>query len=512
MTPAAAAAAGGGSTPAAVMPGSPAVGAQPPAAAPAAPPIYGRAAATADGFSPAGLARVAQIESGGNPNAVNAGSKAAGLMQFVPSSWQQYGQGSPFDPQASADAAQRMAADNKKALTGALGRAPTDAELYLAHQQGAGGAAALLANPNARAADIVGMSAVISNGGSPNMTAGQFASKWINQFNRTGGGNFSVSGPRAGGPPMTMPPGTNPAPAQIAPIAAAAPSPSASPGQLAAPPQVAAPAPVAAAAPPATPLAPGVVAPQPAAPQGSPLTMVMPGLSVQQRSLQEGLGTQGADQVKAAREGFQAAQVGQQNLQQLQSDLAKLPESGGGMLAPGNGATERIGLAKGINTAFTALGIAPPFDPEKISAAEGAQKITGRLGFDLSRTLGSREAADIVKQAITLNPGVENTPQGARVITASLNAALQRSKDFYVFQQQYMADPRSGGSPLGAEIAFDQAHPVGQYVQDVQKLARVPAPAVEYLQQHANDPQTVAAFDKTYGAGIARYFSSVGTQ
>jgi len=141
------------------------------------------------------LARTAQIESGGDPNAKNPNSSAGGLFQFVDGTAAQYGLENKFDPAQATDAAARLAADNKAYLTRVLGREPTAAELYLAHQQGAGGAAKLLANPNARAVDVVGADAVRLNGGDANMTAGQFASKWTGKF---GGGSGASAAASAG--------------------------------------------------------------------------------------------------------------------------------------------------------------------------------------------------------------------------------------------------------------------------------------------------------------------------
>jgi hypothetical protein len=142
------------------------------------------AAAKRNGVSENYLTRTAQIESNFNPNAYNAQSKAAGAFQFVPSTGAKYlNGGSPYNLANSADAAARLALDNSKALTQALGRPPTDAELYLAHQQGAAGAAKLLANPNARAGDLVGNSAIAANGGNPNAPASVFTNLWATKFN-----------------------------------------------------------------------------------------------------------------------------------------------------------------------------------------------------------------------------------------------------------------------------------------------------------------------------------------
>lgn len=141
------------------------------------------------------LGRVAQIESSMNPRAQNPRSSAGGLFQFIDSTARQYGLQDRFDPAQATDAAARLARDNADRLRNALGRDPTAGELYLAHQQGGGGAARLLANPSARAADIVGARAVTLNGGTPDMTAGQFAQRWIGRVD-------GAAAPRQSAPQM----------------------------------------------------------------------------------------------------------------------------------------------------------------------------------------------------------------------------------------------------------------------------------------------------------------------
>lgn len=149
---------------------------------------------------PAGyLARTAQIESNFNPNAKNPNSSATGLFQFINSTARQYGLDNPRDPAAATAAAARLAADNKAYLSRVLGRDPTAGELYLAHQQGAGGAAKLLANPNAPVDSIVGSQAARLNGGQPGMTANAFAQRWTGKF-----GNMPVVSPGDGAAQMPL--------------------------------------------------------------------------------------------------------------------------------------------------------------------------------------------------------------------------------------------------------------------------------------------------------------------
>ena len=134
------------------------------------------------GEDPSTALRIAQVETGGR-NIDNASSGAAGVYQFMPATWAQYGNGAdPHDLAANVDAGLRLLRDNRTGLQKALGRDPTPSEVYLAHQQGLGGATALLKNPTMAAATLVGAKAVQGNGGDLGMTAGEFTSKWANKF------------------------------------------------------------------------------------------------------------------------------------------------------------------------------------------------------------------------------------------------------------------------------------------------------------------------------------------
>ncbi|MGR9178451.1 transglycosylase SLT domain-containing protein [Rhizobium leguminosarum] len=130
--------------------------------------------------------KTAQIESGMNPHAQNKGSSAGGLFQFIDSTWGKYGNGaSKYDAYASADAFMRLTRDNQNFLKRKLGRDLSKGELYLAHQQGAGGALNLLANPSAMAVDLVGRAAVLGNAGQTGMLASEFASLWTKKMDGT---------------------------------------------------------------------------------------------------------------------------------------------------------------------------------------------------------------------------------------------------------------------------------------------------------------------------------------
>lgn len=131
---------------------------------------------------PAYMTRLALVENGGKIEGGSPLSSAQGPFQFLKGTAQQYGLANPNDPTASADAAARFTMDNRAALTKALGREPTPGELYLAHQQGAGGAIKLLQNPDAPVESVIGAAAARNNAAAPGMTAGQFANKWTGKF------------------------------------------------------------------------------------------------------------------------------------------------------------------------------------------------------------------------------------------------------------------------------------------------------------------------------------------
>jgi len=87
------------------------------------------------------LLTIANIESGGNPSAKNSRSGASGLFQILPKYFDSYGvtNTTVWDPYVNSDAAANKLYEKVVKLTRFLGRAPTDAELYISHNQGTTG-------------------------------------------------------------------------------------------------------------------------------------------------------------------------------------------------------------------------------------------------------------------------------------------------------------------------------------------------------------------------------------
>lgn len=104
------------------------------------------------------LNKIAQAESGGNPNAKATTSSASGLYQFTNGTWRKlvskYGNelGIAYkdksDPQKQTILAEKLLAENNDYLQQKLNREPTDGELYIAHFLGAPKAARLISVPN----------------------------------------------------------------------------------------------------------------------------------------------------------------------------------------------------------------------------------------------------------------------------------------------------------------------------------------------------------------------------
>jgi GNAT superfamily N-acetyltransferase len=136
------------------------------------------------------------IESRLDPSARNPTSSAAGVFQFVDDTWAAMGGGDKMDAALNVRRGIVLLRQNRAALSRALGREPAPWELYLAHQQGAGGARSLLRDPERPAFDALraaGLSerkarrAINDNGGDLSMTAGEFAGHWRRKFADTAG-------------------------------------------------------------------------------------------------------------------------------------------------------------------------------------------------------------------------------------------------------------------------------------------------------------------------------------
>jgi hypothetical protein len=130
---------------------------------------------------------IGRVESGLNPNAKNPKSSAAGLFQIIKGTQKQYGVTDPYNPVQSARAAAQLAEDNYSTIQKGMGRPPSEWEIYMAHQQGAGGFLKLAQNPNEPAAMLIGTRAVLDNGGTQAMLSRDLLNLWKGKFEKASG-------------------------------------------------------------------------------------------------------------------------------------------------------------------------------------------------------------------------------------------------------------------------------------------------------------------------------------
>jgi hypothetical protein len=180
-------------------------------------------AANKFGLDPELVNTVVGIESSHGANVLNPKSPSnTGLFQMAPANQP----GGANDTKENQLQFGMQALKQEKAnLEQRLGRPATNAEVYLAHQQGAAGAAALINNPDTPAGQVTRSINISNNQGDPNATAGDFVKHWGERY-------AHFSGPYAAMKPSTASTTTTaaagdgqPAPASTTPAAPVATTP-----------------------------------------------------------------------------------------------------------------------------------------------------------------------------------------------------------------------------------------------------------------------------------------------
>jgi transglycosylase-like protein with SLT domain len=164
------------------------------------------------------LTRVVKIESGGDPTAVTGSYK--GLFQLSDEEFKRYGGTNIFDAGENAKIGAQKLKEESTAFRNHFGRDPTPTEIFLMHNQGAGGAAAHTANPDKPAWQNMASTAegrqkgeawakaaiwgnIPSNlkaqfGSVENVTSGQFTELWRQKLEGVTGDLSSLQAPYAG--------------------------------------------------------------------------------------------------------------------------------------------------------------------------------------------------------------------------------------------------------------------------------------------------------------------------
>ncbi|MBN9433985.1 MAG: tail fiber domain-containing protein [Bosea sp.] len=170
-----------------------------------------------------------------------------------------------------------------------------------------------------------------------------------------------------------------------------------------------------------------------------------------------------SDQTKSemdrSRLNYEASQGTMMQLSQMRELVKDLPTTG--ILNQGAGLSARAGIVKHLNAALATVG-ASPIDPETIGSIEDLNKLSTRLGFELSRSMGN-EAAQIVGTALSAVPSGDNTPDGFAKITKGIEAAAQRQADYYEFLGKWVQ--QTNGDITGAAAYFNSVNPPEKYLR-----------------------------------------------
>jgi hypothetical protein len=156
-------------------------------------------------------------------------------------------------------------------------------------------------------------------------------------------------------------------------------------------------------------------------------------------------------------EPFNAAQKALQPLSQIELAMQNFQT--------GPTAEKKLGVLRAWQDVSPYLGVKPDSDLAKwIASGEIINKSGTTLGFELARTLGSREAQNIVQQAIKANPSLGNSPEGNRELVSLIKQGLQRDVDKRAFVDDWFNKKMTFA---GATEAFNKAKPVESYVSQV---------------------------------------------
>lgn len=291
---------------------------------------------------------MANIESRGDAHAKAPTSSAKGIYQFIDSTAKKYGLSDPYNEAANVDAGARFAADNQKYLmkhvTG--GSVPPPWMLYLAHQQGPGGADTLVKMAQSGQSPSGTLRNALDLNGGRGMNAAQFLQHWqsmyasrASQIGVSGGTAPSLgaaAGGKTAGAAATVVPGTA-APAGSVPVAAspAPAAPSTSGASAAAAPAAAGGAAAATSAASANP------SPAPAAPDTSGGDVLTKAMAQKQAAAQRTMKQQAAAQSQQAQSAaasnddtasYQARMLAStQNMESLMTKLLAAVQNGASM-------------------------------------------------------------------------------------------------------------------------------------------------------------------------------------
>jgi muramidase (phage lysozyme) len=158
-----------------------------------------------------------------------------------------------------------------------------------------------------------------------------------------------------------------------------------------------------------------------------------------------------------------AAERSQMNLTAIQNALPFFNTG------PMSGA--KLEASKYLSQLATSLGLGPNSQTQQmIASGEIINKEGNTLGFQMAKELGSREAQQVIQQAISSNPGLTTSPQGNAQLIQLLQAGLTRDMAKRNFYDNWFVTHDATGAPVargaptagsyeGAYQAFQKQYP-----------------------------------------------------
>jgi muramidase (phage lysozyme) len=158
-----------------------------------------------------------------------------------------------------------------------------------------------------------------------------------------------------------------------------------------------------------------------------------------------------------------AAEKSQMNLTAIQNSLPYFTTG------PMSGA--KLEASKYLSQLATSLGLGPNSQTQQmIASGEMINKEGNTLGFQMAKELGSREAQQVIQQAITSNPGLTTSPQGNAQLIQLLQTGLTRDMAKRNFYDNWFVTHDATGAPVargaptagsyeGAYQAFQKQYP-----------------------------------------------------
>jgi len=179
-------------------------------------------------------------------------------------------------------------------------------------------------------------------------------------------------------------------------------------------------------------------------------------------------GTTQTPEAKAQSEGIGKA-YGDQAAQIIEAG-GKAPDAIGKVEALQNAALQyrtgttgdaRLAGQKALIDGLQAIGVTPPdWLTNSTAAGEAISKIGGSLTAEMTRSLGSREAASIFNSIRNYLPNVSMSQGGFDIVLNSLRQGAMRDQDLANFQDNWLT---SHSSISGMRTAFEKSNPIEAY-------------------------------------------------